>query len=70
MVCPECGGMLIVRDTQSVNDEVLRKRICEKCGNTIYTFETVSEYGEYIKKLMRKVKYEKKKRRAAHGEKA
>ena len=40
MRCPKCEGKLAIKDkVVTSNDEVLRKRVCEKCEHTLYTVE-------------------------------
>ena len=40
MRCPKCEGKLAIKDkVVTSNDEVLRKRVCETCGHTLYTVE-------------------------------
>lgn len=41
MKCRKCNGKLSVKDVvhNSIDNEVYRKRICDECGETIFTTE-------------------------------
>lgn len=41
MKCPKCKGKLITKDTRHNDDaeETYRRKVCSKCGHTIFTIE-------------------------------
>jgi transcriptional regulator NrdR family protein len=52
MVCPKCGSDKVpVKDNvnNTTYNEVYRKRVCAKCGNTFYTVEFEAEVNERFK---------------------
>lgn len=60
MRCPKCEGKLAIKDNvRSLHDELFRKRVCEKCGHTLYTVEFEVEANEKFMKEWRKC-YRKK----------
>lgn len=59
MVCPKCGGQVQVKDSRTDNNTVIRRRRCVKCGQNIYTKETMMEYatGAQTMSELYKLKY-------------
>lgn len=44
MVCPHCGGKTKVVDSRAMDNTVIRRRRCDKCGQNTYTEERMMEY--------------------------
>lgn len=43
-LCPKCGEVMKVMDTVHTHEETYRRRVCPKCGGTIFTVEYDIEY--------------------------
>lgn len=56
MICPKCGGKLMVLDNvKNVDDnEIYRRKVCNSCGNVIFTVEYEVESNEEFKKTWNK----------------
>lgn len=49
MTCPKCGGRMLGKDTRyTPENETIRKRKCDKCGNIMYTLEFEVELTEQL----------------------
>lgn len=49
--CPKCEGLLKIRDySKSSDGDLYRRRVCNKCGHTIFTIEFEVEQTEDFKK--------------------
>ena len=46
MRCSKCGWELKVIESRSIDDVVIRYRVCKNCGNNIYTEECIVEHGK------------------------
>lgn len=48
MFCVKCGEKLRQVDSVNVgNDTIYREKVCNNCGERLYTKETPVEYSEY-----------------------
>lgn len=51
MNCPKCGEKTCVRDTRSVDGDIIRLRFCKNCKAKLYTLETPVNYVYGIDKF-------------------
>jgi transcriptional regulator NrdR family protein len=47
MICPKCGGKVIVAHSISTDTSVIRKRKCIDCDNMFYTTEQQEQKAKY-----------------------
>lgn len=43
MMCPDCGGDMMVTSTPCADEVVVRSRKCNKCGKKVNTVERIEE---------------------------
>lgn len=56
MTCPKCGGKLMVLDNVKNTDEneIYRRKVCNECGDVLFTVEYEVESNEEFKKTWNK----------------
>ena len=59
MYCPKCHNKMSVIDSRPRKFQVIRKRLCKKCGLCFWTYEKIP--GEVIEMIRKAVKNNDKK---------